>query len=176
MFQSKDKEPSNRQNCRTMGWGPWEEEECLRPSVCGKGFLLWKGSWALPSDAPCSQLPGAPSLWLSCPALRCSGSQLSPSSSSAPGREPLLLQPVCPALSEWPSLTCFSAPRREAGLLSAWLIQAQLRGSRGLSHTSCKRRLHTDAVHHSGYRGHTQAPSPFMSLAGYSQPRVRSRE
>lgn len=175
MFQSKEKEPSNRQNSRTIGWGPWEEEECLRPSV-------WEGIPALERKL-------GPAL--TCPLLtapRCSESlavmpcpalvwfSVSPSSSSAPGWEPLLLQPVCPALSEWPRLICFSAPRREAGLLSAWLIQAQLQGSKGLSHTSCKRRLHTDAVHHSGYSGHTQAPSPFMSLAGYSQPRDRSRE
>lgn len=33
VFQSKDKESSNRQNCLTTSWGPWEEEECLRPSV-----------------------------------------------------------------------------------------------------------------------------------------------
>lgn len=38
VFQlEEEKEPFNRQNCSTMGWGPWEEEQCLSPSV-------WEGS------------------------------------------------------------------------------------------------------------------------------------
>ena len=51
-----------------------------------KAFLPWKGGWALLSDVPCSQLPDAPHLGLSCPAL----SWFSALSSFA--WEPLLLQ------------------------------------------------------------------------------------
>lgn len=36
--------------------------------------------------------------------------------------------------------------------------------------------MHTDADYHSGHREHTRTPAPFMSLSGYSQPRVRSCE
>lgn len=88
----------------TMSWGTWEEEEYLRPSVW-KAFLPWKGGWALLSDAPCSQLPDAPHLGLSCPAL----SWFSALSSFA--WEPLLLQVVWPAGREWLSLTLLLSPQ-----------------------------------------------------------------
>lgn len=87
-----------------MSWGTWEEEEYLRPSVW-KAFLPWKGSWALLSDAPCSQLPDAPHLGLSCPAL----SWFLALSSFA--WDPLLLQVVCPSGREWLSLTLLLSPQ-----------------------------------------------------------------
>lgn len=63
-FQSEEKESFNRQNCTTLGWDPWEEEECLNSSVW-EGSLMQKGGPALPSNAFCSQLLDTWILWQS---------------------------------------------------------------------------------------------------------------